>query len=272
MNYKKTIIILVLALLLPMGLASCTNDAANENKESKNSSEEKQASEENKESQNNSDEKQASEENNKENEEAKNNKEDSNNEGKENEEETGPFEGDIPIGFELKSYTDDKTYKLSDYLGKDAVVINFFGVHCPPCRMEMPELNKVYKEYKDKGLQVLAVHVGNPGEDEEVKRLISENNLEFPVIYDETNEIVFNYGIRQIPVNVFIGKDGIINKSLIGMQTKESYEAEVKAILEKEPSKSETENEAESDAKNEEDNSKETDVESNENTEDNKED
>lgn len=146
--------------------------------------------------------------------------------------EVGPFEGMIPPDFELSAFNDDKSYKLSDYLGKDPVIITFFASWCGPCRAEMPDLDEVYKAHKDKGLKVFAVNLGNGDNPEDVEQLISDYLLSFPVLKDEKSEAARFYSIRGIPVNIFVGKDGIIKKHAVGMQTKESYEEEIKALFE----------------------------------------
>lgn len=148
--------------------------------------------------------------------------------------EEGVFEGNKPFDFELSAFNEDKTYKLSDHLGKDPIVITFFASWCGPCRMEMPELEEVYKEYKDKGLKVLAVNLGSGDNPENVEALISDYLLTFPVLRDDKSDVAFQYGIRGIPVNIFIGKDGAIKKHAVGMQTKETYEENVKALFEEE--------------------------------------
>src|SRR6185437_14593748 len=58
--------------------------------------------------------------------------------------------------FSLKS-TEGKTVRLSDYLGKSVVLIDFWSTTCDPCLAEMPHLVDLYKANKDKGFVVLAV-------------------------------------------------------------------------------------------------------------------
>ena len=63
---------------------------------------------------------------------------------------------DAPL-FELET-VDGKKVNLEDFKGK-GVLINFWGTWCEPCKREMPELENQYKEYKDKGVEVVAIHV-----------------------------------------------------------------------------------------------------------------
>ncbi len=150
----------------------------------------------------------------------------------ENKVEVGPFAGNTAIDFELESFTEDKTYKLSDYLGKDPIIINFFASWCGPCKKETPELNEIYKEYKDKGLKVLAVNLGNGDSEEDVKKLIEDYIVEYPVLKDPKSSIAREYLVQGIPVNIFITKDGKIYENMTGALDKESYKKRVEKLLE----------------------------------------
>ncbi len=63
-------------------------------------------------------------------------------------------------GAELKALTGDPI-KLSDYTGK-VLVVNLWATWCGPCRLEIPELMKLYKEYRSQGLEVVGLSTENP--------------------------------------------------------------------------------------------------------------
>lgn len=67
------------------------------------------------------------------------------------------------VGYLAPDFTlptlDGKTVRLSDYQGKKGVFINFWATWCPPCRLEMPTMEKVYQEYQSQGLEILAVSI-----------------------------------------------------------------------------------------------------------------
>ncbi len=208
LTFKKKLLALLLVMILP-ALAACADD---KNKDNTNDNEAKTSEEKT----------------------DKEDKKDKNNESAEAEkaEELGAFEGNIPYDFELVSFQDGKTYKLYDYLGKQPIIIKFFASWCGPCRMEMPELEEVYQDYQEDGLMVFAVNLGAGDSEEDVEQIISDYLLTYPVLKDEKSDVAFEYGIRSIPVNIFIGKDGVIKKHLVGMQSKESYEENVMSLLE----------------------------------------
>ena len=113
---------------------------------------------------------------------------------------------------------DGKTVTLSDYKGKK-VFLNFWATWCPPCRGEMPDIEKIYQEYKDKDLVVLTV---NLGEDKNtVEKFIKENKYNFSILLDTKNEASNKYGIAAIPASYFIDKEGNIATKKVGSM---SYE------------------------------------------------
>ncbi|HNQ96323.1 MAG TPA: TlpA disulfide reductase family protein, partial [Anaerolineales bacterium] len=66
-----------------------------------------------------------------------------------------PHQGFLAPDFSLPT-TDGETIRLSDLRGQ-AVLINLWATWCPPCRAEMPAIEKIYNEYKDRGFIVLAI-------------------------------------------------------------------------------------------------------------------
>ncbi|MFA9376488.1 MAG: TlpA family protein disulfide reductase [Lachnotalea sp.] len=118
---------------------------------------------------------------------------------------------------------------LSDYKGKK-VFLNFWATWCPPCKAEMPEIEKIYQETKDSDLVILAVEIGEPQED--VKTFVDNNNYNFKVLLDFDQSVATSYGISSIPTSFFIDEAGnIIAKRVGGMNYDEMKE--YKALLEK---------------------------------------
>lgn len=134
---------------------------------------------------------------------------------------------DKAIDFKLKDLT-GKEVSLSDFKGK-RVFLNFFATWCPPCRAEMPEMQKLYAETKDSDLVILAVDLGEDAET--VSNFISDNKYSFKVLLDSNNIAAEKYQISSIPSSYFIDKDGfIVNKHIGGMtiQDMKSYISNLK--------------------------------------------
>lgn len=146
----------------------------------------------------------------------------------------GTTVGDLAIDFELKRFGTNETFKLSDYRGKNPVIVKFFASWCGPCHKEMPALNSLYEEYKDDGLIVLAVNLGSNDNERDVAKLIDDYVLSFPVLQDWDSKTAYTYLVRSIPVNVFIDKEGVIQAYRNGLQSKDEYESGLKLIMDTE--------------------------------------
>lgn len=129
--------------------------------------------------------------------------------------------------FSLKT-PDNKTVKLSDYKGK-IVIVNFFATWCPPCRMEIPDFVKFYKENKNKGVEIIGIAVSS--RKETVKKIIKEFKINYPVCLGD-EKVQSDYGgIRAVPTTFIIDKEGNIYKKQIGMMREEQLKEILKELL-----------------------------------------
>lgn len=118
------------------------------------------------------------------------------------------------IDFRLKDL-DGKELSLSDLKGKK-VFLNFWATWCPPCKAEMPEIEKLYQETKDTNLVIVTVEIGEPLNT--VKSFIYDNKYNFKVLIDPDQSVASKYNIASIPTSYFIDVDGnIISKNIGGM-------------------------------------------------------
>lgn len=109
------------------------------------------------------------------------------------------------------------THKLSDYKGK-VVFLNFWATWCKPCQIEMPEIQAAYEKYGENSDDVIVLGIANPRTEEspynqdvpedEIVKMLDENNFSYPVVMDTTGEIFMNYGISSFPTTFMIDKDG----------------------------------------------------------------
>jgi cytochrome c biogenesis protein CcmG, thiol:disulfide interchange protein DsbE len=111
--------------------------------------------------------------------------------------------------------TTGETYTLSELKGK-AVLVNLWATWCPPCRAEMPAIQNIYEEYKDQGLIVLAVNMTAQDNPLNIAPFVTEYELTFPILLDETGEISAAYQLRSLPSSYFIDREGIISEVVIG--------------------------------------------------------
>jgi len=116
-------------------------------------------------------------------------------------------------GVTLDSAKQEKT--LADYKGK-VVLLNVWATWCEPCRVEMPSIEKLHREFGPRGLAVVAISVDDPGAEQRVRDFVKELGLTFEVLHDPKQVTTRNYQITGYPETFLIARDGIIRKKLIG--------------------------------------------------------
>lgn len=109
-----------------------------------------------------------------------------------------------------------KEVQLKDYRGK-GVLLNFWASYCPPCEKEMPYLESAYKDYKDKGIEVLAVDVAEPKMI--VNFFVSKKKLSFPILLDKNADIAKLYNVETLPITFLINDKGEIVQKISGELT-----------------------------------------------------
>ena len=130
------------------------------------------------------------------------------------------------IDFKLKDL-DGKELSLSDLKGKK-VFINFWATWCPPCKAEMPEIEKIYQETKNSDLVIVAIEIGEPLST--VKPFINNNKYNFKVLLDLDQSVATKYGISAIPTSYFINKSGNIVSKNVGAMDIDQMKASIKAL------------------------------------------
>lgn len=119
-----------------------------------------------------------------------------------------------------------KKWSPKDFKGK-YLIIDFWASWCGPCRAEIPHLKEVYKKYKDKGLEILAVSVD--AKEADWKKAMAEEKMAWPQINaKESKPVMASYLFSGIPYLVVVDKEGnIIEKNLRG----ESLDKKLKEIF-----------------------------------------
>jgi thiol-disulfide isomerase/thioredoxin len=110
---------------------------------------------------------------------------------------------------------DGEPHRLADYRGK-VVLINFWATWCPPCRKEMPSLERLYQHFKDQPFMVLAVNQWET--DDHVFSYMGELNVfpEFPILFDPESKISGEYGVLGLPTSVIVDQQGRIRYRAVG--------------------------------------------------------
>ncbi len=135
--------------------------------------------------------------------------------------------------FTLKNL-EGQEVSLKDLRGK-LVFLNFWATWCGPCRIEKPTLEKLYQEFKDKGLVILAVSIDQGDSIQLVRSYMEEHKLSYGSLLDPENAVGKMYAVRGIPVTYLIDGEGTIIGAAMGARLWDKKEARklVAYLLEK---------------------------------------
>jgi cytochrome c biogenesis protein CcmG/thiol:disulfide interchange protein DsbE len=136
----------------------------------------------------------------------------------------GNGDSELQVGDEAHDFTledfDGRSVSLSDFRGRP-VIINLWATWCPPCRIEMPELQAAYDKYQEQGLVILALDNDEPVE---VGRAFfyDEMGLTFTPLVDTHASVAMTYsGLGVLPTSYFVDPQGIVTAIHRGPMTLE---------------------------------------------------
>jgi thiol-disulfide isomerase/thioredoxin len=140
--------------------------------------------------------------------------------------------------FCLPSLEHDYVY-LRDYCGetlrkpwlkeKYVVILSFFASWCKPCIAEIPHLEKINAEFKDKPLKIFLINVGE--EKDKIKEFLSTNPVNLDILVDRFQKTAEKYDALTLPRLFVIDKNGIIRRSQKGFSDAEIFENEMRCLI-----------------------------------------
>lgn len=139
------------------------------------------------------------------------------------------------VDFELEDQYGN-IHRLEDYRGK-TIFLNFWATWCPPCKAEMPDIQKLYEKSSTEGedavivLGVAAPNMGQEGSEEEIAAFMEKKGYTYPVLMDTEGELFASYGIMSFPTTFMIDRDGNVFGYVSGMLSADMMDSIVRQTL-----------------------------------------
>ncbi len=114
---------------------------------------------------------------------------------------------------------DGKEWTLKEQRGK-VVLLNFWATWCPPCRKEMPDLETLYRQFKDQGLVILAISDEDQGK---VRPFVAEQKVSYPILLDPGRKVNKLFQIEGIPKTFVYDRNGKLVAQSIDMRTRGQF-------------------------------------------------
>ena len=125
---------------------------------------------------------------------------------------------------------DGKGFRLNDYRGK-VVFLNFWATWCPPCREEMPAMERLYARHRARGFVVVAVSVD--ADPRVIAPFLKASGFTFPVGLDPKMDVANAYGVRALPSSFIVDRQGNLAALAMGprMWDSEASHALIEALV-----------------------------------------
>jgi len=128
--------------------------------------------------------------------------------------------GGVPVGTAAPEFTlpiygggGSSIIDLHALLGHP-VLLNFWSESCPPCRVEMPYLERTYTQYAAHGeFTLLGIDQADPKED--IAPFGREFKISYPLLFDPGDKVNVAYGVTAIPTTYFIDSAGIVRSAFV---------------------------------------------------------
>ena len=112
-----------------------------------------------------------------------------------------------------------KSWTLKELRGK-VVLVNFWATWCPPCRKEMPDLETLYREFKDQNFVILAISDEDAGK---VKPFVAKQKVTYPILLDPGRKVHELFEVVGIPKTFIYDRDGKLVAQSIDMRTQKQF-------------------------------------------------
>ena len=119
--------------------------------------------------------------------------------------------------------------RIPESLKGKVVLLHFWRVGCSSCKLEMPAMDELYGKYRQKGLEVLAVNVGQ--KKEVVRAFAAELGVAYPLLIDADGKGAALYGVTDVPRTYVIDRSGVVRYRILGSATPETLKKLTLSLL-----------------------------------------
>ena len=119
---------------------------------------------------------------------------------------------DLPIAAPIPALTGEPV-KVSDFIG-NITLLNFWATWCPPCRAEMPSIERLYQQMSGTNFRIVAVDAGEHRS--QVASFIKKNKYTFPIYLDESNALSSIFAARGLPSTYLVNTEGKVIAARVG--------------------------------------------------------
>lgn len=121
------------------------------------------------------------------------------------------------------------TVRVPESLNGKVVILHFWQIGCTSCRLEMPAMDDLYSKYRRKGLEILAINVGQ--QQKAVKSFASDLRVSYPILMDAVGKSASLYGVTDVPRTYVIDRNGMIRYRILGGATPEILKKLILSLL-----------------------------------------
>lgn len=119
--------------------------------------------------------------------------------------------------------------RIPDDIRGKVVILHFWQIGCSSCQLEMPAMDELYAKYRKKGLEILAVNIGQ--QKEAVKAFAAEIGVSYPILIDPDGKGAKLYGATDVPRTYIIDRNGVVRYRILGSATTEMLKKLILSLL-----------------------------------------
>ncbi len=119
--------------------------------------------------------------------------------------------------FKLKDIN-NRQKSFSELRGEELTLIDFWATWCKPCIQAIPKLNKIYAEYREKGVELIGVNTDSPRNSAKVKPFAKTHKIKYPILRDPNNEVTTELNVTAFPTLYIVNSKNEIVYTHIGFR------------------------------------------------------